>query len=111
MQLNTSCLPGHKGEKPTIRKYKNEPGALRRLFSGVSSLLLLIAGCYTAPALAVEKAESDWGFDLVLGWAWKEIDGTMYSINPPLAGAGTADSLGLESGSNPQAAFGIRWKQ
>ena len=93
------------------RKYKREHGALRRLFTGVSALLLLIAGCYTAPAIAAEQAESDWGFDLFLGYAWKNIDGTMYSINPPLAGAGTADSLGLDSGSNPQAAFGIRWKQ
>ena len=93
------------------RKYKREHGALRLLFTGVSALLLLIAGCYTAPAIAAEQAESDWGFDLFLGYAWKNIDGTMYSINPPLAGAGTADSLGLDSGSNPQAAFGIRWKQ
>ncbi len=93
------------------RKHKNEKAALRRPFITISSLLLLIAGCYTAPAIAVEKAESDWGFDLVLGYAWKNIDGTVYSINPPLVGAGTADSMGLESGSNPQAAFGIRWKQ
>ena len=111
MQLNTSCLSGHKGEKPTTRKYKIEHAALRRPFTGIFTLLLLIAGCYTAPALAVEKAEADWGFDVVLGWAWKDIDGTMFSINPPLAGAGTASSLGLDSSSDPQAAFGIRWKR
>ncbi len=93
------------------RKYKKEHGVWRRPFIEIPTLILLIAGCYAAPAIAVEKAESDWGFDLVLGYAWKNIDGTVYSINPPLVGAGTADSMGLESGSNPQAAFGIRWKQ
>lgn len=111
MKLNKIRMSIHDREKPTTRKYHKAHGVLRRSFTERSAIILLIAGCYTAAALAVEEAESDWGFDLVLGWAWKDIDGTMFSANPPLSGAGTADSLGLGSSSEPQAAFGVRWKQ
>ena len=47
----------------------------------------------------------------MLGWAWRDIDGTMFSYSPPLGGAATADSLGLGTSSEPDAAIGIRWKR
>ena len=74
-------------------------------------LLLLILSAPGSGAKSADEASSDWGFDAFVGWSWRDIDGTMFSINPPLAGAGTADSLGLGSSSEPQAAFGVRWKQ
>jgi hypothetical protein len=35
----------------------------------------------------------------------------MFSFSPPLGGAATADSLGLGSSSEPDAAIGVRWKR
>jgi hypothetical protein len=63
------------------------------------------------PGVITENEPSDWGFSVLLGWAWRDIDGTMFSYSPPLNGAATADSLGLGSSSEADAAIGIRWKK
>jgi hypothetical protein len=74
--------------------------------------LQLLALCIISvrPA-AAGVATSDWNFSAVVGWAWRDIDGTMFSFSPPLSGAATADSLGLGSSSEPDAAIGVRWKR
>jgi len=73
-------------------------------------LLFLLLSESGSGATAAEGASPDWGFNALVGWSWRDIDGTVFSVNPPLAGAGTADSLGLGSSSEPQAGFGVRWK-
>lgn len=71
-------------------------------------LAVCIAGVSAANA---EAASSDWDFSAIVGWAWRDIDGTLFSLSPPLSGAATADSLGLGNSSEPDAAIGVRWKR
>ena len=59
------------------------------------------------PVAAAEASTSDWDFSVAHGWAWRDIDGTMFSFSPPLSGAATADSLGLDTSSEPNAAIGV----
>ena len=75
----------------------------------VRQLLVLCMLCTSVTV--VEADSSDWDFSAVLGWSWREINGTMFSFSPPLSGRATADSLGLGSSSEPQASFGVRWKR
>jgi hypothetical protein len=58
-----------------------------------------------------QEPESDWSFSASVGWSWREIDGTMFSVSPPLTGLATTDSLGLGSSSDAQATLGMRWKR
>ena len=58
-----------------------------------------------------QDSSSDWGFNASVGWAWRDISGTMFSYSPPLNGAATADSLGLGTSSEADAAIGVRWKR
>ena len=72
--------------------------------------MLLPSVVFTSIAQA-QDSSSDWGFNALVGWAWRDINGTMFSYSPPLNGAATADSLGLGTSSEPEAAIGIRWKR
>ena len=72
---------------------------------------LIVLYICSIPAAIAETAASDWGFNAIVGWAWRDINGTMFSYSPPLTGAATADSLGLDSSSEPDAAIGVRWKR
>ena len=77
-------------------------------FAIVSSLVLYVICISAAHA---QDTSSDWGFNAMLGWAWRDINGTMFSYSPPLSGAATAESLGLGTSSEPDAAIGVRWKR
>lgn len=77
----------------------------------LKSLQLLALCIISAPLAVAEVASSDWGFSAIVGWAWRDINGTMFSFSPPLSGAATADSLRLGSSSEPDAAIGVRWKR
>jgi len=77
-------------------------------FAILSSLVLYVVSTFSAHA---QDSSSDWGFNAMLGWAWRDIEGTMFSYSPPLNGAATADSLGLGTSSEPDAAIGVRWKR
>jgi len=72
--------------------------------------VLIITQGHGQPAFA-EKPESDWGFSASVGWSWRQIDGTLFSVVPPLTGLATADSLGLSSSSEAQATLGMRWRR
>lgn len=73
--------------------------------------LLILSYLLTALQVQADEAVSDWAFHTVLGWAWRDIDGTLFSHEPPLTGAATTDSLGLGSSSEPTAVIGARWKR
>ena len=80
----------------------------------IKRLLILPAFLmYLLNIAAVDAADtvSDWGFSATVGWAWRDISGTMFSYSPPLNGAATAESLGLGSSSEADAAIGVRWKR
>jgi len=72
---------------------------------------MLVLYIISMPVAIAEAVSSDWGFSAIVGWAWRDINGTMFSFTPPLSGAATADSLGLDSSSEPQAVIGARWKR
>ena len=72
--------------------------------------MLTVCVVSASPTIA-DAASSDWDFSAIVGWAWRDISGTMFSFSPPLSGAATADSLGLGSSSEPDAAIGVRWKR
>ena len=58
-----------------------------------------------------QEPESGWVFNASVGWSWREIDGTLFSVKPPITGLATTDSLGLGSSSEAQAALGMRRKR
>ncbi len=74
-------------------------------------LAILIAIPGTGQNAFAQEAESDWGFSASVGWSWREIDGTLFTIKPPLTGLATTDSLGLGSSSEAEASIGMRWKR
>jgi hypothetical protein len=74
-------------------------------------LLLVLASFVASPPVFAQESSSDWTFNASVGWAWRDIDGTLFGIKPPLTGFATADSLGLGSSSEAQATFGVRWKR
>ena len=87
---------------------------MRLIYNTVSwyAPLSIVALCLICTTTArAGEATSDWGFNAMLGWAKRDIDGTMFSYSPPLSGAATTDTLGLGSSSEPEAAIGIRWKR
>lgn len=69
---------------------------------------LLVATPGTGRNAFAQESESDWGISAPVGWSWREIDGTLFSIKPPLTGLATADSLGLGSSSKAEASLGMR---
>jgi hypothetical protein len=77
----------------------------------LKALQLLTLCIVSAPLAVAEVASSDWGFSAIVGWSWRDINGTMFSFTPPLSGAASADSLGLDYSSEPQAVIGARWKR
>jgi len=80
--------------------------------NSISILAALAVGLSIGTGVAyAEEPQSDWSFNALVGWSWRDIDGTMFSYTPPLAGGATTDSLGLGTSSEPQASFGVRWKQ
>jgi len=79
-----------------------------RLLTALS--IFVAAAGVGQPALA-QQPESDWGFHASLGWSWRQIDGTLFSVAPPLSGRATTDSLGLGSSSDAQATLGMRWRR
>jgi len=74
-------------------------------------LAVLFAGSGTGRLACAQEPVSDWGFSASVGWAWRQIDGDLFSVAPPLTGRATADSLGLGSSSEAQATLGMRWKR
>ena len=74
-------------------------------------LATLIATPGTGQNAFAQEAESDWEFSASVGWSWREIDGTVFTIKPPLTGLATTDSLGLGSSSEAEASLGLRWKR
>ena len=64
---------------------------------------------FSVESAMAQDSESDWSFGVDIGWAWRDIDGTIFDYTPPVAGAATTDSLGLGTSSEPQASFGVRW--
>lgn len=72
---------------------------------------MLVLYIISMPVAIAEAVSSDWGFSAIVGRAWRDINGTMFSFTPPLSGAATAGSLGLDSSSEPQAVIGARWKR
>ena len=58
-----------------------------------------------------QEPVSEWGFSVSVGWSWRQIDGDLFSVAPPLTGLATTDSLGLGSSSEAQAMLGMRWKR
>jgi hypothetical protein len=75
------------------------------------ALAILTATLGTGPNAFAQESESDWGFSASVGWSWREIDGTLFSVKPPLTGLATTDSLGLGSSSEAEASLGMRWKR
>jgi hypothetical protein len=65
---------------------------------------ILIAVFFAQPVFAQEE-QSDWGFNASVGWSWRQIDGTLFSMRPPLAGLATTDSLNLGSSSEAQGSL------
>jgi hypothetical protein len=72
---------------------------------------ILIATSGSGQKALAQEAESDWGFNASVGWSWREIDGTLFTVKPPLTGLATTDSLGLGSSSEAEASLGMRWKR
>lgn len=75
------------------------------------AVLLLLVYIVSVPVTIADNTSSDWNFSALVGWAWRDIDGTLFSFSPPFSGAATADSLGLGTSSEPDAAIGVRWKR
>jgi hypothetical protein len=74
-------------------------------------LVTVVLMLFSVESAMAQDSEPDWSFSANIGWAWREIDGTLFDYVPPLTGAATTDSLGLGTSSEPQASFGVRWKQ
>ena len=77
---------------------------MSRIINRSRTLLILMLCILSISASNAEDSPSDFGFSALVGWAWRDINGTMFSYSPPLNGAATADSLGLGSSSQPDAA-------
>ena len=75
------------------------------------ALAILVATPGPGQRAFAQEPVPDWGFSASVGWSWRQIDGTMFSLAPPLTGLATTDSLGLGSSSDAQATFGMRWKR
>lgn len=73
--------------------------------------LAILVAVFLAQPLFAQEEQSDWGFNASVGWSWRQIDGTLFSMRPPLAGLATTDSLNLGSSSEAQASLGMRWKR
>lgn len=82
-----------------------------RIINRSLTLLILTLCILSISASNAEDSPSDFGFSALVRWAWRDINGTMFSYSPPLNGAATADSLGLGRSSQPDAAIGGRWKR
>jgi hypothetical protein len=76
-----------------------------------SKFCFLLIAVFVAQAVFAQEEQSDWGFNASVGWSWRQIDGTLFAVKPPLAGLATTDSLGLGSSSEAQATLGMRWKR
>lgn len=86
--------------------------AIMNIRSNRLKVMQTLTLCFSSITISIaDDVSTDWGFNAMLGWAWRDINGTMFSYSPPLSGAATADSLGLGSSSEPDAAIGIRWKR
>jgi hypothetical protein len=73
-------------------------------------IAILVAVFLAQPVFAQEE-QPDWGFNASIGWSWRQIDGTLFSVRPPFTGLASADSLGLGTSSEGQATLGMRWKR
>ena len=71
----------------------------------------ILVAVFLAQPLFAQEQQSDWGFNASVGWSWRQIDGTLFAVTPPLTGLATTDSLGLGSSSEAQATLGMRWKR
>lgn len=76
-----------------------------------TAIVILNITLGTGQLAFAQEAEPDWGFNASVGWSWRQIDGTLFSVKPPLTGAATADSLGLGTSSEAEATLGMRWKR
>ena len=74
-------------------------------------LVTVVLMQFSVESAMAQDAEPDWSFSVDIGWAWRDIDGTIFDYTPPVTGVATTDSLGLGTSSEPQASFGVRWKQ
>ncbi len=72
---------------------------------------VILLALFVAQPVFAQEEQSDWGFNASVGWSWRDIDGTLFGVKPPLTGVATADSLGLGSSSEGQATLGMRWKR